>query len=150
MRTVRALSQLNQRDGFDWPGCAWPENPSHRKHAEFCENGAKAVTEEATTRTVTREFFERPDTHVMKRPAQCDPPTRSAAIPQRFRKVRRRHARVLRRFAPDHDSGPADTAERSSRRQGIDHDAERRLRGGEPCTETDHGDCSDVRRSRLK
>ncbi|EKT79541.1 formate dehydrogenase subunit alpha [Rhodococcus opacus M213] len=57
VRTARTLMRLNQRDGFDCPGCAWPETPGHRKHAEFCENGAKAVAEEATTRTVTPEFF---------------------------------------------------------------------------------------------
>ncbi|MBC2640143.1 MULTISPECIES: FdhF/YdeP family oxidoreductase [unclassified Rhodococcus (in: high G+C Gram-positive bacteria)] len=57
VRTARTLMKLNQRDGFDCPGCAWPETPGHRKHAEFCENGAKAVAEEATTRTVTPEFF---------------------------------------------------------------------------------------------
>ncbi len=58
MRTVQTLVKLNQRDGFDCPGCAWPETPGHRKHAEFCENGAKAVAEEATKRSVTPpEFF---------------------------------------------------------------------------------------------
>ncbi|WP_110471706.1 FdhF/YdeP family oxidoreductase [Williamsia limnetica] len=56
-RTARTLTALNQRDGFDCPGCAWPETPGHRKHAEFCENGAKAVAEEATTRTVGPDFF---------------------------------------------------------------------------------------------
>ncbi|MFD6859727.1 FdhF/YdeP family oxidoreductase [Rhodococcus sp. NPDC060090] len=57
VRTVQSLTRLNQRHGFDCPGCAWPENPGHRKPAEFCENGAKAVAEEATLRTVTPEFF---------------------------------------------------------------------------------------------
>jgi molybdopterin-dependent oxidoreductase alpha subunit len=57
VRTARTFFRLNQRQGFDCPGCAWPETPGHRKHAEFCENGAKAVAEEATTRTVTPEFF---------------------------------------------------------------------------------------------
>ncbi|MFC0451819.1 FdhF/YdeP family oxidoreductase [Rhodococcus jostii] len=57
VRTARTLMKLNQREGFDCPGCAWPETPGHRKHAEFCENGAKAVAEEATTRTVGPEFF---------------------------------------------------------------------------------------------
>ncbi|MCZ4550282.1 FdhF/YdeP family oxidoreductase [Gordonia rubripertincta] len=56
-RTARTLTALNQREGFDCPGCAWPETPGHRKHAEFCENGAKAVAEEATTRTVGPDFF---------------------------------------------------------------------------------------------
>ncbi|MGU3436063.1 FdhF/YdeP family oxidoreductase [Actinomycetes bacterium M1A6_2h] len=57
VRTGRTLFRLNQRNGFDCPGCAWPETPGHRKHAEFCENGAKAVAEEATLRTVGPDFF---------------------------------------------------------------------------------------------
>ena len=48
---------INQKDGFDCPGCAWPEPDGERSHAEFCENGAKAVAEEATTKRVTPEFF---------------------------------------------------------------------------------------------
>ena len=57
VRTTQVLTKLNQRNGFDCPGCAWPETPGHRKHAEFCENGAKAVAEEATRRQVNPEFF---------------------------------------------------------------------------------------------
>jgi molybdopterin-dependent oxidoreductase alpha subunit len=59
VRTITTLARVNQRDGFDCPGCAWPEEPGGRKLAEFCENGAKAVAEEATRRTVTPEFFAR-------------------------------------------------------------------------------------------
>ena len=59
VRTARAWLRLNQRDGFDCPGCAWPEEQGGRKFAEFCENGAKAVAEEATRRVVTPEFFAR-------------------------------------------------------------------------------------------
>ena len=59
--TVRTLRLLNQRDGFDCPGCAWPEprevDGGKRRATEFCENGAKAVAEEATTRRVGPEFF---------------------------------------------------------------------------------------------
>ncbi|MCX3062104.1 FdhF/YdeP family oxidoreductase [Streptomyces beihaiensis] len=55
-RTALTLLRVNQKDGFDCPGCAWPE-PEHRHTAEFCENGAKAVAEEATLRRVTPEFF---------------------------------------------------------------------------------------------
>lgn len=58
-RTGAALIRLNQRHGFDCPGCAWPEEHGGRKFAEFCENGAKAVAEEATRRVVTPEFFAR-------------------------------------------------------------------------------------------
>ncbi len=57
-RSVRTLLKVNQTDGFDCPGCAWPE-ATHRSHAEFCENGAKAVAEEATRRRVGAEFFAR-------------------------------------------------------------------------------------------
>ena len=56
-RTAKALLRLNQRDGTDCPGCAWPESQGHRKAAEFCENGAKAVAEESTKRTVTPAFW---------------------------------------------------------------------------------------------
>lgn len=59
VRTARTLTRVNQRHGFDCPGCAWPEPSDHRRPAEFCENGAKAVAEEATLRTVDPEFFAR-------------------------------------------------------------------------------------------
>ncbi|MCI3225230.1 FdhF/YdeP family oxidoreductase [Streptomyces sp. NP-1717] len=55
-RAARTLLKVNQKDGFDCPGCAWPEG-DHRHTAEFCENGAKAVAEEATLRRVTPDFF---------------------------------------------------------------------------------------------
>src|SRR4029453_15438524 len=51
-RTAQSLLRLNQQGGFDCPGCAWPESATNRKAAEFCENGAKAVAEENTLRTV--------------------------------------------------------------------------------------------------
>jgi molybdopterin-dependent oxidoreductase alpha subunit len=56
VRGTRALLQVNQTHGFDCPGCAWPD-PKHRTSFEFCENGAKAIAEEATTARVTPEFF---------------------------------------------------------------------------------------------
>ncbi|MFF2895864.1 FdhF/YdeP family oxidoreductase [Streptomyces sp. NPDC057966] len=55
-RTAQTLLKVNQKNGFDCPGCAWPEGDK-RHTAEFCENGAKAVAEEATLRRVTPEFF---------------------------------------------------------------------------------------------
>ncbi|HEX4789836.1 MAG TPA: FdhF/YdeP family oxidoreductase [Actinospica sp.] len=55
-RSALTLLRVNQKGGFDCPGCAWPEG-SERSHFEFCENGAKAVAEEATRRRVTPEFF---------------------------------------------------------------------------------------------
>ncbi|MEV8267103.1 FdhF/YdeP family oxidoreductase [Microbacterium sp. NPDC076911] len=55
-RSVQTLLKVNQKDGFDCPGCAWPEEDK-RHLAEFCENGAKAVAEEATLRRVGPSFF---------------------------------------------------------------------------------------------
>ena len=58
VRTARTLLKLNQVDGFDCQGCAWPDpEAGHRHTAEFCENGAKAVTEEATLRRLDHSFF---------------------------------------------------------------------------------------------
>jgi anaerobic selenocysteine-containing dehydrogenase len=59
MHVVEASSLLlrtNKPDGFDCPGCAWPDK-DHTSTFQFCENGAKAVTWEATTKRVTPEFF---------------------------------------------------------------------------------------------
>jgi len=57
-RTVRSMLRVNQHGGFDCPGCAWPESITGRRSpAEFCENGAKAIAEESTTRTVGAPFW---------------------------------------------------------------------------------------------
>ncbi|MGO4291456.1 FdhF/YdeP family oxidoreductase [Chitinophaga sp. RAB17] len=57
-RGMKALLELNQKDGFDCPGCAWPDPDDERSGiAEYCENGAKAVAEEATTKKLTPDFF---------------------------------------------------------------------------------------------
>ena len=58
LRTAQTLRRINQPQGFDCPGCAWPE-PGHPHIAEFCENGAKAVAEEATKARCTPDFFAR-------------------------------------------------------------------------------------------
>jgi molybdopterin-dependent oxidoreductase alpha subunit len=59
-RSARTLRALNQTDGFDCVSCAWPDpDPGNRHTAEFCESGAKAVAEEATTARATPEFFAR-------------------------------------------------------------------------------------------
>jgi molybdopterin-dependent oxidoreductase alpha subunit len=55
-RTLRTLRLINQDTGFDCMGCAWPD-PAKRHHAEFCENGAKAVAEEATRLRAGPELF---------------------------------------------------------------------------------------------
>jgi molybdopterin-dependent oxidoreductase alpha subunit len=59
-RTIQTLLKLNQVDGFDCPGCAWPD-PLKRSVVEFCENGAKAVADEATTARIGPDFFARHD-----------------------------------------------------------------------------------------
>ncbi len=60
LRTAKTLLDLNQAEGFDCMSCAWPDpDPGHRHAAEFCENGAKAVAEEADTRRATPDFFAR-------------------------------------------------------------------------------------------
>ena len=55
-RSRKTLLAMNQKDGFDCMSCAWPD-PTHRKTFEFCENGAKAVTWEATPITIGSEFW---------------------------------------------------------------------------------------------
>ncbi|QRY35552.1 FdhF/YdeP family oxidoreductase (plasmid) [Variovorax sp. PDNC026] len=55
---TRIMLRNNQPDGFDCPGCAWPD-PKHTSAFEFCENGAKAVTWEATRKRATPEVFQR-------------------------------------------------------------------------------------------
>jgi len=56
-RTLNVLAEVNQKGGFDCPGCAWPDPDGERARTEFCENGAKAVAEEATLKKVTPDFF---------------------------------------------------------------------------------------------
>ena len=55
-KTVKTLTTVNQPEGFDCPGCAWPD-PEHSTTFEFCENGAKAVADEAMKGNVNPEFF---------------------------------------------------------------------------------------------
>ena len=55
-RTALLTTAMNQKDGFDCMSCAWPD-PSHRSPLEFCENGLKAVTWEATPITVPSSFW---------------------------------------------------------------------------------------------
>ena len=57
-KTIKTLITVNQPDGFDCPGCAWPD-PKNASAFEFCENGAKAVADEATKSRVTPQFFEK-------------------------------------------------------------------------------------------
>ncbi|RZA36166.1 MAG: FdhF/YdeP family oxidoreductase [Lysobacteraceae bacterium] len=55
-REANALRRVNQPAGFDCPGCAWPD-PKHTSSFEFCENGAKAVSWEATGKRATPDLF---------------------------------------------------------------------------------------------
>ena len=55
---LQTLAKLNQKGGFDCPGCAWPDpDGSRTPMAEYCENGVKAVAEEATKKRIGAEFF---------------------------------------------------------------------------------------------
>ncbi len=58
IKGVRTLLHANQPDGFDCPGCAWPDR-DHTSTFEFCENGAKAVAAEATRHRAGPELFAR-------------------------------------------------------------------------------------------
>lgn len=53
---TRTLLKANQPEGFDCPGCAWPD-PKHTSSFEFCENGAKAITWESTAKRTDADFF---------------------------------------------------------------------------------------------
>ena len=58
LRGIKALGQLNQKGGFDCPSCAWPDPDDERSGiAEYCENGARAVAEEATAKKLHADFF---------------------------------------------------------------------------------------------
>src|SRR5665213_1959989 len=58
LRGMKALFHMNKKGGFDCSSCAWPDPDDDRSPiAEYCENGAKALAEEATTKKLTPEFF---------------------------------------------------------------------------------------------
>ncbi len=56
IRGTRGLLNLNQQGGIDCQSCAWPD-PEHRTIHEFCENGAKALADEASTKKIGSDFF---------------------------------------------------------------------------------------------
>ncbi len=59
IQSLPTLLKANQRNGFDCPGCAWPDPEDHRSSiGEYCENGVKAIAEEATKESVSPEFFQ--------------------------------------------------------------------------------------------
>lgn len=56
----KTMAAVNQKGGFDCPGCAWPDPDDERsKLGEYCENGIKAISEEATKRRIDRDFFKK-------------------------------------------------------------------------------------------
>ncbi len=57
LNSLKNLAKVNDFDGFDCPGCAWPDPDNHRSFAEFCENGAKAVADEATMNRADINFW---------------------------------------------------------------------------------------------
>src|ERR1700722_14562790 len=57
VRAPEAFLKINHVTGFDCQSCAWPSPDKKRKIFEFCENGAKAVSDESTKKRVTPEFF---------------------------------------------------------------------------------------------
>ena len=59
LKSAFNLSKVNRFDGFDCPGCAWPDPEDHRTPFEFCENGAKAVADEGTRERADPEFWSR-------------------------------------------------------------------------------------------
>lgn len=57
---IKTMYRLNQKGGFDCPGCAWPDPDDDRStFAEYCENGIKAIAEEATKKRIRAAFFQK-------------------------------------------------------------------------------------------
>src|SRR6056297_3108261 len=59
LEALSTLSQMNQKEGFDCAGCAWPDPEKPSQLGEYCENGAKALAEEATYEKVDADFFQK-------------------------------------------------------------------------------------------
>lgn len=56
-KSFKVLNKLNQKEGVDCPGCAWPDPDKRSKLGEYCENGVKAIAEEAMTARANPDFF---------------------------------------------------------------------------------------------
>ena len=78
IRGIAALSRLNQFDGIDCPGCAWPDPEHDRSLNEYCENGVKAIAEEATAKRCTPEFFRSYSVSELGGVGKMDGPPRTA------------------------------------------------------------------------
>ena len=66
LRAPKAFLKINQVDGFDCQSCAWPSPDKNRKIFEFCENGAKAVSDESTKKRVGPDFFANDVGHLIR------------------------------------------------------------------------------------
>jgi molybdopterin-dependent oxidoreductase alpha subunit len=67
-QAIKAALQMNQKGGFDCPGCAWPDPDDERSTlGEYCENGMKALAEEAQKKTIGRDFFQQNSVEVLGR-----------------------------------------------------------------------------------
>ena len=64
LRGLKVLNKLNAKNGFDCPSCAWPDPDDERSRiGEYCENGAKAVADEATAKAIGADFFAKHSVH---------------------------------------------------------------------------------------
>lgn len=72
VKGAKTLLSANQPDGFDCPGCAWPDR-DHRSTFEFCENGAKAISAEATAKRATPEVLSAPHGELAGRAVRLRP-----------------------------------------------------------------------------
>ncbi|MGB5459595.1 MAG: FdhF/YdeP family oxidoreductase [Eudoraea sp.] len=59
VRAMTTLLHMNQKEGFDCPSCAWPDPEKPSKIGEYCENGAKALADEATTSHIGAKYFKK-------------------------------------------------------------------------------------------
>jgi hypothetical protein len=59
LRSSEAFLKINHVTGFDCQSCAWPSPDKKRKIFEFCEIGAKAVSDESTKKRIRPDFFSR-------------------------------------------------------------------------------------------
>ena len=63
---VKTMFKINQKGGFDCPGCAWPDPDDERsKLGEYCENGMKAIAEEATNKRIGADFFQKNSVEIL-------------------------------------------------------------------------------------
>ena len=93
-RTLTTLRALNQRSGFDCPGCAWPDR-EHASTFEFCENGVKAVAAEATGTRVDARVLRAAHRRRTER-RRRDFELEAAGPPDRPARLRREASRPLR------------------------------------------------------